>query len=170
MIIIPQEGLDILSSKSFAHLATIGPNGEPQSSPVWFDGDGTYVRISQTKTRQKYRNVQRHPHVALSILDPNNPYHSGTLRGPASCKVSEAHALCQQVDDTQAVPQGLLLLVALWVVGGQRDSSELETGCDRTHDLFHLWQRQTASDRLIHPPRMKLRLDRGQIATHLHIL
>jgi PPOX class probable F420-dependent enzyme len=81
MSVIPQEGLDILSSKSFAHLATIGPNGEPQSSPVWFDWDGTYVRISQTKTRQKYRTVQRHPHVALSILDPNNPYHCLEIRG-----------------------------------------------------------------------------------------
>lgn len=53
MSVIPQEGLDILSCQSFAHLATIGPHDEPQSSPVWFEWDGTYVRISQTKTRQK---------------------------------------------------------------------------------------------------------------------
>lgn len=81
MSVIPQKELGILNSKGFAHLATIGPHSEPQSTPVWFDWDGTYVRISQTKTRQKYRNVQRDPHVALSITDPNNPYHYLEVRG-----------------------------------------------------------------------------------------
>lgn len=81
MSAIPQEDLGILQSKGFAHIATIGPNHEPQSNPVWFDWDGTYVRISQTKTRQKYRNVQRDPHVALSITDPSNPYHYLEIRG-----------------------------------------------------------------------------------------
>ncbi|MGH2508301.1 MAG: PPOX class F420-dependent oxidoreductase [Ktedonobacteraceae bacterium] len=78
---IPQKELDILESKGFAHIATIGPKHEPQSHPVWFDWDGTYVRISQTKTRQKYHNVQRDPHVALSITDPNNPYRYLEIRG-----------------------------------------------------------------------------------------
>lgn len=81
MSVVPQEDLGILSSKGFAHIATLGPNHEPQSTPVWFDWDGTYVRISQTKTRQKYRNVQRDPHVALSITDPANPYHYLEIRG-----------------------------------------------------------------------------------------
>lgn len=81
MGVIPQKDLGILQSKGFAHVATIGPNHEPQSNPVWFDWDGTYVRISQTKTRQKYHNVQRDPHIALSITDPNDPYHYLEIRG-----------------------------------------------------------------------------------------
>lgn len=81
MIDIPQKEMGILESKGFAHLATIGPHQEPQSNPVWFDWDGTYLKVSQTKTRQKYRNVQRDPHVALSITDPNNPYHYLEVRG-----------------------------------------------------------------------------------------
>ncbi len=81
MSVIPEKELGILKSKGFAHIATIGPKHEPQSNPVWFDWDGKYVRISQTKTRQKYRNVQRDPHVALSITDPNNPYHYLEIRG-----------------------------------------------------------------------------------------
>lgn len=78
---IPQKELGILQSKGFAHMATIGPKHEPQSNPVWFDWDGTYIRVSQTKTRQKYRNIQRDPHVALSITDPANPYHYLEIRG-----------------------------------------------------------------------------------------
>lgn len=81
MSVIPQTELGILASKGFAHIATIGPKNEPQSNPVWFDWDGTYIRISQTKTRQKYHNVQRNPHVALSITDPANPYHYLEVRG-----------------------------------------------------------------------------------------
>ena len=81
MSVIPQKELGILASKSFAHIATIGPHQEPQSNPVWFDWDGTYVKVSQTKTRQKYHNVQRDPHVAISITDPNNPYHYLEVRG-----------------------------------------------------------------------------------------
>lgn len=81
MSVIPQTELGILASKGFAHIATIGPKNEPQSNPVWFDWDGTYIRISQTKTRQKYHNIQRNPHVALSITDPANPYHYLEVRG-----------------------------------------------------------------------------------------
>ena len=81
MSVIPPEEMDLLKSKSLAHVATIGPNGEPQSTPVWFNFDGQYVRISQTKGRQEYRNIQRDPHIALSITDPDNPYHYLEIRG-----------------------------------------------------------------------------------------
>jgi PPOX class probable F420-dependent enzyme len=81
MIKIPEQHQNILESKGFAHVATIGPHGEPQSTPVWFDWDGQYIRFSQTKTRQKYRNLRRDPHIALSITDPNNPYHYLEVRG-----------------------------------------------------------------------------------------
>lgn len=78
---VPENYRDLLDSTALAHIATIGPQGEPQTSPVWFGWDGTNVRFSQTKTRQKYRNVQRDPHIALSIVDPANPYRYIEIRG-----------------------------------------------------------------------------------------
>jgi general stress protein 26 len=42
----------ILHSKAFAHLATIGPGGEPQSSPMWFVWDGEYLKFTHTTQRQ----------------------------------------------------------------------------------------------------------------------
>ena len=54
---IPETHKDLLTSKALAHVATIGPKGEPQTNPVWFDWDGRNVLFSQTKTRQKYQNV-----------------------------------------------------------------------------------------------------------------
>jgi PPOX class probable F420-dependent enzyme len=78
---IPEDYRDLLESTALAHVATIGPNGEPQNNPVWFDWDGEHVKFSQTKTRQKYRNVGRDPRLALSIVDPENPFRYLEVRG-----------------------------------------------------------------------------------------
>src|SRR5829696_7240059 len=80
---IPEDYLDLLASTALAHIATIGARGEPQSTPVWFGWDGTYIRFSQTKRQQKYRNLLRDPRVALSIVDPLNPYRYLEVRGTA---------------------------------------------------------------------------------------
>ena len=79
--VIPESHADILDQKVLAHVATIGPDGEPQNNPVWFDTQDGFIRFSQTTTRQKYRNVQRDPRVALSIVDENNPYRYLEIRG-----------------------------------------------------------------------------------------
>jgi len=79
--VIPTEYADLLDSTALAHVATIGPKGEPQSNPVWFDWDGTHLRFSQTTTRQKVRNVQRDPRIALSLVDPGNPFRYLEVRG-----------------------------------------------------------------------------------------
>jgi PPOX class probable F420-dependent enzyme len=81
MAVIPEKYMDILKSKSGAHIATIGPKGEPQSSPVWFDWDGEHVLFSLTKDRQKYRNLQRDPRIALSITDPKRLERYLEIRG-----------------------------------------------------------------------------------------
>ena len=78
---IPEKYADILQTKSVAHIATIGPHGEPQSSPVWFGWDGEHVLFSLTKTRQKYHNLQRNPRIALSITDPKEILRYLEIRG-----------------------------------------------------------------------------------------
>jgi PPOX class probable F420-dependent enzyme len=80
---LPQSHADLVSwdTRSFAHIATIGPDGEPQSSPVWFEWDGTHIKFSLTTGRQKYRNLQRDKRVSLSILDPDDAYRYIEIRG-----------------------------------------------------------------------------------------
>jgi|TARA_B110000438_G_C15779884_1_gene635817 PPOX class probable F420-dependent enzyme len=63
-----------------ADIATIGPSGEPHCTPVWFDWDGVAIRLSLTTARQKYRNVCANPLVAMSLIDPDNPYRSMEVR------------------------------------------------------------------------------------------
>lgn len=78
---VPAGYEDLLHSTALAHVATVGPNGEPQSNPVWFGWDGERLMFSQTTTRQKYRNVKREPRISLSIVDPENPYRYLEIRG-----------------------------------------------------------------------------------------
>lgn len=80
--IIPSTHLDILNSAALAHIATVGAAGEPQTSPVWFDWDGTFIRFAQvTRFKQKVRNLEREPRVALSMTDPNDLYRYLEVRG-----------------------------------------------------------------------------------------
>jgi hypothetical protein len=80
---IPTEFKDLLDKKGFGHVATVGPDGEPHSSPVWYDFDGQRILFSQTKGRQKYKNLKRDPRVSISIHDPDDPYRYLEVRGLA---------------------------------------------------------------------------------------
>jgi len=79
--VIPQAYADLLERPLLAHVATVGPKGEPQNNPVWFDMKDGMLRFSQTTARQKYRNVQDEPRVSLSIVDADNPYRYLEVRG-----------------------------------------------------------------------------------------
>ena len=78
---IPTEFHDLLESNALANIATVGPKGEPQNNPVWFDWDGTHILFGQRKGRQKLQNLQREPRIAVSIVDPTNPYRYLEVRG-----------------------------------------------------------------------------------------
>ena len=81
MATIPEQYRDLFAKKAFAQLATVGPDGAPQVTPVWVDFDGTHVRFNTAKGRVKVRNLARNPRVALSIQDPDNPYRYVQVRG-----------------------------------------------------------------------------------------
>ena len=78
---IPESHRDLLTKKSFAHLATVNADGTPQSTPVWIDFDGTHVLVNSARGRRKDRNMRERAAVALSMTDPDNPYRYLELRG-----------------------------------------------------------------------------------------
>jgi PPOX class probable F420-dependent enzyme len=78
----PEDYRDLLSEKkAIAHLATLMRDGSPQVTPVWFDYDGTVVRVNTAEGRVKARNLKPGAAVALSIPDPDNPYRYVQIRG-----------------------------------------------------------------------------------------
>ena len=78
---IPPAYLDLFKKPAFANLATLNPDGSPQVTPVWTDFDGTNVLVNTARGRVKHRNLEREPRVALSILDPENPYRYLGIQG-----------------------------------------------------------------------------------------
>ena len=79
---IPESHRDLLDAQ-FATLATIGPDGRPQLSEVWFLAEDGEVKFSLNTTRQKTRNLIRHPEATVFILDLANPYRYLEIRGDA---------------------------------------------------------------------------------------
>jgi PPOX class probable F420-dependent enzyme len=78
---VPPSHVHLLEQPTFAHLATVRPDGAPQSEPMWFAWDGEVLRFTHTTERQKYRNVAHEPRLAVSIADPSNPYSFLEVRG-----------------------------------------------------------------------------------------
>lgn len=78
---IPDDVQAMLKGKHFWHLATIGPTGAPQSTPIWADTDGTHVVVNTTLGRAKDRNMRADGRVALSSFDFSNPYGFVEIQG-----------------------------------------------------------------------------------------
>lgn len=79
---IPEKFRDLVTTKkAFADLATLSPEGEPHVAPVWIDAEGDLILVNTARGRLKDRNMQRNPRVALSIIDPENPYRHIAVRG-----------------------------------------------------------------------------------------
>lgn len=92
---IPEAFMDLMGQKkAFANLATVLKDGSPQVTPVWFDYANGHVRINTAKGRVKARTLQEGARVAMSILDPENPYRYLQIRGRvtrATEEGAEAH-------------------------------------------------------------------------------
>ena len=83
MTTIPQTHRDLLQT-DVAMLATVGQDGYPQVTALWFlwDDDGT-VRLSLNTARQKAKNLQAHAECTLFLLDRANPYRTLEIRARA---------------------------------------------------------------------------------------
>lgn len=78
---LPETHTDLLERASYAHLATVRPDGAPQTNVMWFDWDGSRIRMTHKSTRQKIHNFRHEPRVAMSIADPDDPLRALEVRG-----------------------------------------------------------------------------------------
>ena len=84
-----QASRDILAKAVIAHVASIGPDGWPQVTPVWVELDGEDILFNTALGRAKSRNMAANPRVALSLTDPDDPEVSVALRGTVMSMKSE---------------------------------------------------------------------------------
>lgn len=78
---LPDSHADLLDAPNVAILSTVGADGYPQVTAIWFVRDGDRIVTSLTTDRQKHKNAVRHPQVTLFLLDPTNPYRTLEVRG-----------------------------------------------------------------------------------------
>lgn len=78
---IPAAARHLFEGRSFAHLATLNPDGSPQVSPVWVGIEGETPIVVVNDGLVKTRNLRNDPRVALSIANQENPYESVLVQG-----------------------------------------------------------------------------------------
>lgn len=78
---IPENYLDLFKKPAFGVLTTLMPDGSPQTQPVWVDLEDGKVLVNSALGRQKDKNMRRDPRVAVTLMDPENPYRYLEIRG-----------------------------------------------------------------------------------------
>ncbi|MFM9972806.1 MAG: PPOX class F420-dependent oxidoreductase [Burkholderiales bacterium] len=77
----PEKYMDLFQKKSFGAFTTLMPDGSPQTTPVWVDYQNGDIWVNSALGRQKDKNVRRDARVAVTIMDPDNPYRYVEVRG-----------------------------------------------------------------------------------------
>jgi len=93
---IPQSHRDLLETH-FATLATVGRDGRPQLSEVFFLFEDGNVRISLNATRGKTHNLQRNRAASIFILDLINPHRYIEFRGDADIAPDDDYVFAGRV-------------------------------------------------------------------------
>jgi PPOX class probable F420-dependent enzyme len=85
--------LALLDGKNYAILATINPDGSPQTSVLWVGRDGNDLLFSTVAGRVKHRNMEHDARVSVTVLDSADPENYVELRGRVSMTPDVGRAL-----------------------------------------------------------------------------
>ena len=96
MPVIPASHHDLLAGQ-FATLATIGPDGRPQLSEVWFLAEDDTIGLSLDTSRQKTKNLLANPAANLFLLDLANPYRYLEIRGDAAISADDDYSFAARL-------------------------------------------------------------------------
>ena len=92
----PESHRDLLDAQ-VASLATVGRNGFPQVTEIWFLHDDGELKLSLNTARLKTRNLQRDPKCSLLLLDLENPYRYLEVRGHARVEADDDYEFAQKL-------------------------------------------------------------------------
>jgi PPOX class probable F420-dependent enzyme len=81
---LPEKARELFDGRNHATVATIDPDGRPQSSVVWVRTDVDDVLFSTIKGRRKFANLTRDPRLSILVYDPADPYTYAEVRGTAA--------------------------------------------------------------------------------------
>ncbi|MGH9089547.1 MAG: PPOX class F420-dependent oxidoreductase [Acidimicrobiales bacterium] len=96
MTAVPGSHRDLLGAQ-VGVLGTVGPDGRPQLSAVWFLAEGDTIALSLNTSRQKTKNLQVRPVADLLVLDLANPYRYLELRGDVEIAPDDDYDFARRV-------------------------------------------------------------------------
>jgi PPOX class probable F420-dependent enzyme len=96
MTSFPDSHRDLLDAQ-VASLATIGGDGFPQMTELWFLHDDDELKLSLNTARLKTRNLAKRPKCSLMILDLQNPYRYLVVRGNAKVEPDDDYAFADKL-------------------------------------------------------------------------
>jgi len=74
----------LVDGRNYAVLATVNPDGSPQTSVMWVGREGSDVLFSTVEGRRKHGNMLRDPRVRVAVIDSADPENYVELRGRVS--------------------------------------------------------------------------------------
>jgi len=105
---LTQAARTLINRPVIANVATVDQEGKPQLTPVWIDIDGDDLVFNTAKGRAKQSNLDRNPSVAVSVVDPDDPYNVVIVRGTVEATEdgADAHidALAKKYLDVDTYP------------------------------------------------------------------
>ncbi|MER5889292.1 PPOX class F420-dependent oxidoreductase [Streptomyces sp. NPDC001941] len=94
----------VLDAPNPAVLATLNPDGAPQTSVVWVTRDGDELLVSSQLGRRKDRNIERDPRVSLIVYDLADPQLYVEVRGTATVTQDAGRALAVRLAEEYEGP------------------------------------------------------------------
>ena len=95
-----EHGLALLADNAYLTLGTVGADGHPWTTPVYFAPDGLegFYWVSSPESRHS-RNLAVHPEVSLAVFDSTvPPYHGRCLYAAGSATVLSGDDLDRGLD------------------------------------------------------------------------
>jgi PPOX class probable F420-dependent enzyme len=93
----------LLRGQNFGVVATLKPDGSPQTSVVWIDTDGEHVIFNTRNDRAKGKHLRRDPRVSVTVFDADRAYRYFEVEGTAELEVDGAndhiHELSRKYND-----------------------------------------------------------------------
>ena len=101
----PPAVVEFLQRPLIAHLATLNPSGSPQLSVMWFKYEDGEFLFTTTTGRVKYRNYERDPRAAMTVIDPDDMYKWVIVNGRLSVDHRDPIAFYRGLSDHYLGPE-----------------------------------------------------------------
>jgi PPOX class probable F420-dependent enzyme len=94
----PDSHRDLLDAP-VASLATIGGDGVPQSTLIWFLHEDGELKLSLASSRLKTKYLRKRPQFSLLITDPESQFRYLEVRGEVRIEPDDEYAFASRVGE-----------------------------------------------------------------------